>query len=239
MEVVGGVASLTQLVAYSHVVAKRLVQLHKVVQEGPQLYRTQRSHISFLLDSIQRICISEAPDTETILPLLISTAHLAHSLLNLLQQQGALYHLRLWASKGDEIETTFRALKDKACLLQLHITERTYNIVANVQKDIMSAMNQSKGVDTSKELQPKQEAGHLELKANGNKADGEGGIQRVANGWGTGTGATSWKVEASENEKKGTSGQFIAEHGEILPYSKNDNNSQQLDARRADTDEGL
>lgn len=95
MEVISGIASIAQLAAYSHVVARQLVQLHKVVQEGPQLYQRRRSHIILLLDSIQRICIGEAPDTDTIIPLLISTADLAHSLLSLLQPQGSFYNLRL------------------------------------------------------------------------------------------------------------------------------------------------
>lgn len=145
MEIVGGIASSTQLVAYGHVVAQRLVQLYKAVQDGPQLCRTQRSNISFLLDSIQRICISEQPDIDTILPHLICTANLANSLLNLLRPQGALYNRWLRISKGCEIENIFHALDDKARLLQLHITGRTYNIVANVQKDIKT-MSKSAGV---------------------------------------------------------------------------------------------
>ncbi|KAL9582200.1 MAG: hypothetical protein Q9212_003435 [Teloschistes hypoglaucus] len=255
MEVVGGIASATQLVAYTHVVARRLVQLYKAVQNGPQLYRTRRSHVLCLLDSVQRVSIGEAPDPDTILPLLISTTELAHSLLYLLQPQGALCHLRPWSSKSDEIESTFQALNDKTRLLQLHITERTYNLVATVQKDIKT-MNEDKPIKHSNEspsvcprlhLQsvshlksigqptyrlaqrdphPKpiaqstdtaqktsgQGRGHLKLRANGNKADGDGGIQRVGNGWGLA--ATSYDVEANENEKKGTGSQTVAERGE-------------------------
>lgn len=155
MEVVSGIASVAQLAAYSHVASQRLVQLYKAVQEGPELCRTQRFNISFLLDSIQRICIciSKAPEIDIILPLLISTANLANTLLNLLQPQGALYNRWLWIVRGQEIENTFRALNDKARLLQLHITERTYNIVANVQKDIQT-MSQNNNEVTSKESQP-------------------------------------------------------------------------------------
>lgn len=55
--------------------------------------------------------------------------------------------------------------------------------------------------------------GHLKLTANKNKAEGEGGKQQVANGWGHG--ATSYEVEANGNEKKGNGGQYIAEKGEV------------------------
>ncbi|KAL8632278.1 hypothetical protein Q9189_001950 [Teloschistes chrysophthalmus] len=231
MEVVGGIASATQLVAYTHVVARRLVQLYKAVQNGPQLYRIRRSHVLSLLDSVQRVCIGEVPDTDTILPLLISTTELAHSLLHLLQPQSALCHLRLWSSKSDEIENTFQALNDKTRLLQLHITERTYDIVATVQKDIKT-MNEDKCIKNSNESPPRdpylktieqstdaaqqtsgQGLGHLKLTVNGNKADGDGGMQRVGNGWGPA--ATSWDVEAKENVKNGTGSQIVAERGQV------------------------
>ncbi|KAL8728039.1 MAG: hypothetical protein Q9166_005639 [cf. Caloplaca sp. 2 TL-2023] len=136
MEIVSGIASASQLAAYCYGVSQRLVQLHKAVQEGPGFCRTQRSNICFLLESIQRICIGQAPDTVTILPLLIDTANVATSLLNLLKPKGTLYNHWLWVSKGEEIESAFRALNDKIRLLQLHITEGIYNTVSHVQKDI-------------------------------------------------------------------------------------------------------
>lgn len=142
MDVVGGVASVTQLIDYSHVVAQRLVQLYKAVQKGPSCCQTQRSNIRFLLEVIQRICTDEASNIEAILPLLIATVNLANSLLKLLQPKGTLYNHWLWVSKGQEIESTFSALNDKTRLLQLHITERTYNIMTQVQQDI-THMNQS------------------------------------------------------------------------------------------------
>lgn len=141
MDVVSGVASVSQLIAYSHVVAQRLVQLYKAAQEGPSCCQTQRSNIRFLLELVQRICTDEAPKTEAILPLLIATLNLANSLLKLLQPKGTWYNHWLWVSKGQEIESTFSALNDKTRLLQLHITERTYNIITHVQKDIKQ-MNQ-------------------------------------------------------------------------------------------------
>ena len=142
MDVVGGAASVAQLVNYSHVVVQRLVQLYKAAQEGSSFCRTQRSNIVFLLESIQRICTEEALDTDSILPLLIATAGLATSLLILLKPKGTWNNCWLWISKGHEIESAFSALNDKTRLLQLHITEKTYNIVTRVQQDIKH-MNQS------------------------------------------------------------------------------------------------
>ena len=118
------------------------MQLYKAAQEGSPFCRTQRSNIGFLLESIQRVCTEEAPDTDSILPLLIATAGLATSLLVLLKPKGTLYNYWHWISKGQEIESTFSALNDKTRLLQLHMTEKTYSIVTRVQKDI-THMNQS------------------------------------------------------------------------------------------------
>ena len=153
MDIVSGAASVAQLVHYSHVVVQRLVQLYKAAQEGSSFCRTQRSNIGFLLESIQRVCTEEAPDTDSILPLLIATAGLATSLLILLKPKGTLYNYWHWISKGHEIESTFSALNDKTRLLQLHITEKTYSIVTRVQKD-MAHMNQSLDTRPSQMDQP-------------------------------------------------------------------------------------
>ena len=136
MDVAAGVASVTQLVAYGHVVIRHLVQLYKAAQEGPSFCRVQHFNIGILLESVQRICTNETQNTDSILPLLIATTELACSLLNWLQPKGALHNRWLWISKAREIESLFCALNDKTRLLQFHITERTYNIVSHVQKDI-------------------------------------------------------------------------------------------------------
>ena len=142
MDIVGGAASVTQLVNYSHGAIRQLVQLYKAAQEGSSFCRTQRFNIGFLLESIQRICTEEAPDTDSILPLLIATAGLATSLLILLKPKGTWRNSWHLIAKGHEIESAFSALNDKTRLLQLHITEKTYNIVTRVQKEIKH-MNQS------------------------------------------------------------------------------------------------
>ena len=153
MELLGGIASVTQLAAYSHVVTKRLIQLHKAAQEGPSFCKAQRFNIGFLLESIQRICTADSPNTESVLPLLISTANCATLLLSLLRPKGTVYNYLLWASKGQEIEAAFRALNEKTRLLQIYISERTYSLIRDVQRDI-EAMNQSVKALPSPEDQP-------------------------------------------------------------------------------------
>ena len=142
MDVISGIASATQLVNYGHAVARRLIQLHKAAMDGPSFCRTQRFNIKFLLQSVQRICIDEASNIDSLLPLLIATANVATLLLRLLQPTGTFYNHWLWISKGPAIESSFRALNDKTRLLQLYITERTYNVVQHVRNDIIH-MSQS------------------------------------------------------------------------------------------------
>ncbi|KAL8822318.1 MAG: hypothetical protein Q9191_006944 [Dirinaria sp. TL-2023a] len=136
MDVVSGIASVTQLAAYSQVVAQRLLKLHKAAQDGPSLYQTQRSNISCLLGIIRRIGTHEALNSDDIFPLLIATASDVNSLLNLLRPKDIWYDHWFWVvSKSNEIDSTFRALNDKTRLLQVHITERTYSLVTHVQED--------------------------------------------------------------------------------------------------------
>ena len=142
MNVLGCIASVTQLAAYSRQAARRLEKLYKAAQDGPIFCREQRTNIRLLNDLIQLICKDEASNIDVILPLLIATASLANSLLNLLQSKGTFYNHWLWISKGQEIESGFGALNDKTRLLQLHVAERTCSIVTNVQKDIRD-MNRS------------------------------------------------------------------------------------------------
>jgi hypothetical protein len=144
MDVLGGVASITQLIAYGRSVTRCLVELYNTAQEGPAFCRDQSYSIRFLLASIQRICRLEAPDIDSILPILIAIANLASSLLNLLNPQGILRNKWLWVSKSQEIEKTFRALGEKTNLLQLHVAERTYTLVGHLKKDIQ-CINRSMG----------------------------------------------------------------------------------------------
>lgn len=74
-------------------------------------------------------------------------------------------------------------------------------------------------MDTFERLQGEHGSGQgrLKLTADKNKAE-DGGVQQVANGWGES--ATSWEVQASENENKGTGSQFVAESKEVRKSGK-------------------
>ncbi|KAL8713843.1 MAG: hypothetical protein Q9225_006668 [Loekoesia sp. 1 TL-2023] len=221
-------------------VAQRLVQLYKAAREGPVFCRTQRFNIQILLESIQRLYLHEAPDNDSVLPLLIATTNTATWLLNLLEPRGSFYNRWLWVSKGPEIESAFRALNDKTRLLQLHITERTYNIVAHVRKDIKnmgpyindSPSKTSQSLQTSDssnvselsddptvapgETPPssaidKKEQVHTKITANNNTAAKET-QQSIANGWGCKLGSA--EINASGNEGGERAQHAVANAGE-------------------------
>ena len=148
MEIVAGAASLTQLSAYAYSTTRRLIDLYKAAQEGPSFCREQSCNIRFLLRSIQRICSLEAPDTDSLLPLLISIADLSSSILNLLGPTGALRNKWLWVSKSRQFEEAFQALGEKTNLLQLCIAERTYTLVGAISRNSDQKMNANRSTGT-------------------------------------------------------------------------------------------
>ena len=145
MDIVGGAANVTQLVAYSGALVQRLVKLYKASSEAPSFCRNQRIMICFLLESVQRISLDDSLDIDIILPILVGITGLANSLLDLLEPKGIWYRHLHWISKGTDIDNGLRALNDKTHLLQLHMTERTHRVVARVHTDIERLSSLLKG----------------------------------------------------------------------------------------------
>ena len=136
MEVVSGIAGVSQLVTYSHSAIRQLTKLYDATKEDAGFYRVQRYNLTFLLQAIQHISLDHSRDTERLLPLLIEIADLTTSLIKLLKPQGSLARSLHWFVKSQEIESTFNTLNEKTRLLQLHLSERTYSIVAHIHRDI-------------------------------------------------------------------------------------------------------
>ena len=136
MDAVNGIASVSQLVIYSHSAIKQLTKLYSATQGDAGFYQAQRCNLKFLLQTIQNICIHPSSGTERLLPLLVDTADLATSLIRLLKPQSFLARSLLWFVKSQEIESAFNTLNEKTRLLQLHISESTHTIVTHIQKDI-------------------------------------------------------------------------------------------------------
>ena len=139
MEAIGCVASVSQLVNYSYGATQRLINLHRVMQEGPALCRDQSQNILYLLRLKKRICSIKTLDTDTILPLCIAITDQALILLNLLGPREPLRSKWLWMAKTREIEKAFRSLGDKAKILQFYLVERTHSFIQNISGRVASS----------------------------------------------------------------------------------------------------
>ena len=145
MDVIGCVASVSQLVSYSHSATQRLISLYQAVQGGPAFCRDQSQNIRYLLRTVKRICSIKAPDADALLPLCISIADRASTLLNLLGPTEALRSRWLWLAKSKDIEMLFRSLREKTNLLQLYLTEKTLDLVRDMSGGATSP-NQTDGM---------------------------------------------------------------------------------------------
>lgn len=149
MDLVGGVASISQLAHYSASATSHLINLYKATQNGATFCREQNYGIRLLLQLVHRVCKTEAADLESILPLLIAITDLASSLLNLLGPRGTLHNRWLWVCKSAEIEKSFRSLSEKTSLLQLYVTERTFSLLSKMDKTTNPSDGAARGGQTS------------------------------------------------------------------------------------------
>lgn len=84
MEVIAGIASVSQLVAYSISCAHSLGQLHTALTSN-SAYRSEESNINLLLDVIRRLPTENIPESDPVLRILIDISGLACETLHLLQ----------------------------------------------------------------------------------------------------------------------------------------------------------
>ena len=138
MDVIGCVASVSQLVCYSHSATQRLINLYQAVQGGPAFCRDESQNIRYLLRAVKRICSIKAPDLDALLPLCISIADRALTLLNLLGPTEALRSRWLWMAKSRDIQSLFRSLRDKANILHLYFTEKTFFLIRDMSAGVTS-----------------------------------------------------------------------------------------------------
>ena len=136
MEVVGEVASATQLGAYSSCVAGYLLRLYRAVQEGPSTVKDRLGNVKVLIGIVSRISNDISPDEELWIPLLIEIGTIAKALADLLDQRGQLRTAWTLIAKGDKIEDAFKALDEKNKLLLLYLTQQTHSTLYHIQSGL-------------------------------------------------------------------------------------------------------
>jgi hypothetical protein len=172
MDVIGGLASITQLIAYGHSVTKSLIQLYKAVQNGPTAFQDQKFNISLLLEIIESICKRKSLQTESILLLFVQITDSAKSIENLLVQKATLGNIWISLIKSKTLAEAFESLNKKKEILQLHISDKNHELLSCIQSD-MASMNRP----NSSPLRPEDEG-----MGNGSSKGAEE-VCGIDNGW--------------------------------------------------------
>lgn len=142
MDVISGIASVSQLGAYGQSAARCLQRLYLRVHEGPSLYQREKTNISALLDVIKRVCKQESVATENVLALLVDISSLASDILSLLQRHGFLGINWTLVICPQSLSDAFQALTAKRELLHLSIAQSNHELSIDIQKNF-EEMNQT------------------------------------------------------------------------------------------------
>ena len=148
MEVIGGLASIGQLIAYGHSAARCLQRLYVQVRDGPSIYQNEKSNIRVLLDVLDRLCTQGSAVTESVLALLVDISALACTIISLLQQRGLLGLNWAVIIGQRKLSEAFKSLTIKRHLLHLFIAENNHELLTEIREDV-AQMSQNLNGPTS------------------------------------------------------------------------------------------
>jgi hypothetical protein len=123
MEVLSGVASASQLLAYTHSTFQVIVRLYKELKNGPSALKQQQSSVRALLSVVDNLQKRSPP--ADILTTLLELSTLATEALNLISRSQRMGVLGLrWATVRyeSELSDVFASLKNKREILHLAIS---------------------------------------------------------------------------------------------------------------------
>jgi hypothetical protein len=136
MDIIGGLASVGQLIAYGHSAARCLQRLYMQMRDGPSIYQNEKSNIRVLLDVLDRLCKQESVVSESVLALLVDISALACTIISLLQQRG-LFGLNWTVIIGHrKLSEAFKSLTTKRQLLHLFIAENNHELLTEIREDV-------------------------------------------------------------------------------------------------------
>jgi hypothetical protein len=130
MEALSGIASATQLLAYSHSTFKVILRLYKQLKSGPDELKHQQSSVRVLLSIVDSLHKHSVP--AHVLTTLLELSNLAIEALNLIDQSQRIGFFGLrWATVryGSALSDVFAALKDKRDSLHFAISVETRQAV--------------------------------------------------------------------------------------------------------------
>lgn len=141
MDVLSGVASTSQLLAYTHSTFQILIRLYKQVKEGPTAIRQQQTCVRVLLTAVDSL--NKQPVPEYVLATLLKLSTLAIEALHLIAKSQEKGFLGLhWAAVRNDpaLSQVFASLRECRENLLLAISIDTWQVTKDSSK-IMGLLN--------------------------------------------------------------------------------------------------
>jgi hypothetical protein len=136
MEVIGGAASVSQLVVYISSSARTLHRLYTELRNGDSAYRNEETNIGLLLNILQRLERQDLEDHNPVLPVLIAISGLACQVLNLLQPRKVFGINWTPITAQDKLNSAFESLDKKRRLLHLYVSQTHHDALVDLRETI-------------------------------------------------------------------------------------------------------
>ncbi|RAR02092.1 hypothetical protein DDE83_008698 [Stemphylium lycopersici] len=123
MDVVSGVASITQIIAYTHSTSKVLIQLYKLARGDPSIFQDHVFSVKVLLSIVESLHQRVVPDH--IIAVLVEIADLAQAAQNIIIQSQTRGFLGVrWTClyRFSDLSMVFASLREKREILHLALT---------------------------------------------------------------------------------------------------------------------
>ena len=137
-DIVGGIASVTQLAAYSQCVMGTLSRLYRAAQDGPASAKDHCQGISRLLKIVDRIGHRDGSDSELFVPLLVDIAQVAKTLTGYLDQRKQCHTIWVLLTNGGAIDDAFGALREKTSHLHLCLSQQNNKALGEIQQELVA-----------------------------------------------------------------------------------------------------
>lgn len=129
MEIVSGIASISQIAVYSLSSVRYLQQLYIELKNSRAAYRNEEANVCLLLHVVKGLSDQGVADSDPILPVLLDICRLACEILHLLQPRRLLGINWTPLIRQDELKSSFEALGNNQKLLHLHVSGETLKAI--------------------------------------------------------------------------------------------------------------
>jgi hypothetical protein len=138
MDLISGVASISQLLHTGCAVTKSLIKLYKAIQSGPTEFQDQQFNIRLLLNITEGISKRASSKDESILRLFVQITDSVHTIINLLEKRGIFGINWILYTKSETLAAAFESLSRKRDLLHLHVSHEALDLLHQIRSDMAS-----------------------------------------------------------------------------------------------------